>query len=185
MDRTQFLAALEKRLKPLPKEERSEALSYYSEYLEEGSVEDLGSVDEIARQILDQCAVKSLDSGKKSGSLKTLWIVILSVFAAPIALPVAIALGAVMLAVFVAVFAVVLSVIISGVAVIVYGLALAYLAVTVLYVAPVNMLMTLGYAFLSLGGGTLLLIGTFYAAKFTIMLIAMLLRKLMKRGGKA
>ena len=185
MDRTEFLAALEKRLKPLPKEERTEALNYYSEYLEEGSVEDLGSVDEVARQILDQCAVNSLSSGKKSGSLKTLWIVILSVFAAPIALPVAVALGAVILAVLVTVFSVVLAVVISGLAVIVYGFVLIYLAATVLYVAPVNMLMTLGYAFLSVGGGALILIGTFYAAKLTIRLIAMLLRKLMKRGEKA
>lgn len=182
MTNNEYLAALKRQLKPLPKEERDEALKYYAEYLEEGSVEELGDVRETARQILDQCAIKSLDGKSKGSGVKTLWLVILAVFAAPLALPVAIALGTVMLAILITVFAVILAIIISVAAFILAGILLTCLSAVMLHAAPVNFIMTLGIGLIIAGAGLLVLIGSVYLTRGIAGLLARLFGKLLKRG---
>ncbi len=181
MSREEFLAALKKKLKGLPKEELASALSYYSEYLEEGSVEELGSVDEIAGQILDQCAINRLNSEDKGGSLKTLWIVLLAIFAAPVAIPLAVAFGAVILAVIVCIAAVLLSFGVCGVAFGLSGIFISVVGAVIVSAAPVNMLMVIGIGFMLAGMGVLLLVGTFYAGKVTLRLMAKLLGLIIKK----
>lgn len=185
MSREEFLTVLENRLKRLPKEERVEAVSYYSEYLEEGSVEELGNPDVIARQIIDQCAIKSLDSKEKGSSLKTLWIVLLAVFAAPVAIPVAVAVGAVVLALMLTAGAVVISVAVCGAAFIAIGIYTAVIGIAILSAVNfINMLMVVGIGLILIGGGLLILIGIYYAAKLLIRQLARLLGKMVKRGDR-
>ena len=40
MNKTEFLKALTKQLKYLPKEDREDAISYYSEYFEDSGIDD-------------------------------------------------------------------------------------------------------------------------------------------------
>lgn len=63
MTRTEFLAALEALLAPLPESERADALSYYEDYLDAAGPEqeakalaELGTPEEVARKILDEQA---------------------------------------------------------------------------------------------------------------------------------
>ena len=180
----EFLAALKKRLRALPKEEREAALSYYAEYLEEGSVEELGSVDEVARQILEQCAVDSLESKEKKGGLKTLWIVLLAVFAAPIALPILLALAVVILSLFIVIAAVALALAISGAAAVLAGFFAVILCFIALPHSLANGLMVAGAGLASAGLGILLFIGGWYAARGMIWLLSRMLGGIVKRGEK-
>lgn len=184
-NKEKFLSALKKRLKALPKEERDSALSYYAEYLEEGNVEGLGSVDEVARQILEQCAVNSLDSEEKRGSLKVLWIVLLAVFAAPVALPILLALGIVVLALMIVVVVVALALAISGAAAVLGGVLSVALCLVALPHSLINGLMLAGGSLTAVGLGILLLIVGWYTAKGMVWLLSRLLGKRVKRGGKA
>lgn len=177
-----FLADLKKRLRALPKEEREAALNYYSEYLEEGSVEELGSVDEVARQILEQCAVNSLESTDKKGGLKTLWIVLLSVFAAPIALPLLLALAIVILALLIVFAAVVFAIAVSGGAVFLGGVVSFALCFVALPHSFVNGLMLAGSGLTMIGVGILLLIGSWCIAKAVVWVAARLLSIKVRRG---
>ena len=181
----EFLKSLKKRLRALPKEEREAALSYYAEYLEEGSVEELGSVEEVARQILEQCAVDSLEKREKKGGFKTLWIVILAVFAAPMALPILIALAAVVLTLLITVAAVVFAIAISGAAMLLGGIITAAMCIIVLPHSIVNGLMVAGTGLAMTGIGILLLIGSWYAAKGMAWLLLKLLGRFVKRGNRS
>lgn len=115
MNRTEFMSQLKENLSNLPVEERENAISYYTEYLddavagnlnensntsieEERIIRELGSPSKIASQIIGNYAVSDIATSPKSAKkgLSTLWIVILAIFASPIALP--IAFGAVALA---------------------------------------------------------------------------------------
>lgn len=72
MNKQEFLKALDKKLKNLPREEREKSLAFYSEIIddktEEGAsekeaVESLGSPDKIAREILSDASFGSLVKG--------------------------------------------------------------------------------------------------------------------------
>lgn len=186
----QFLAQLEKRLRPLPKEEREEALRYYAEFLEEGSPGELDTVEETARQILGQCAAVTLEKvekKEKTGDLKTLWIVILAVFAAPLALPLTVAAVVTALAVLTVVLALVLAVAVTGAALVLGGLGAVILAAFAAASSPVNMLMSLGLGLGMAGVGMLALIAMFYLGKGAVRLSSLLLGKLLsgRRNGNA
>lgn len=181
----EFMSALKKRLRALPKEERDAALSYYAEYLEEGSVEELGSVDEVARQILDQCAVNSLEKKEKKDGLKTLWIVLLAVFAAPMALPIGLTLAVVVFALFIVVAAVIFAVAVSGAAVLLGGISAALLCFVALTHSFVNGLMMAGTGLVMIGAGILLLIGSWYIGKAVVWLLSKLLGIKVRRGGRS
>ena len=63
MTRTEFLAALDQLLAPLPEAERKDALSYYEDYLdaagpenEAHAIAELGTPEEVARKILEEQA---------------------------------------------------------------------------------------------------------------------------------
>lgn len=185
MNKEVFLKVLEKKLRILPKEERVQALEYYREYLEEGSVEELGSVDDVAKQIIDQCAIKTLENKEKHGSLKAFWIVLLAVFAAPVALPVAIAVGAVIFGVLVAVGAVILALLVSGIAVWLCGFLWIAIGIYIVSKSIVNAVMLIGLGLMSVGGGILVVMGIIYGSKALARLFTYLFGKKIKRGENA
>lgn len=87
-----YLAELQRSLRRLPKEERENALGYYTEYLDDAedpdaAMERLGPPKALAASILTQCADKALEQSKGRSGLSTLWVVLLAVFASPLALP--------------------------------------------------------------------------------------------------
>ena len=131
MTRTEYIEQLRRRLRVLPEEELRDALNYYDEYLREAgndqtqAIERLGPPAEVAAQILADYVMKKpsdfaeYDSGDgterlgekrgSKGGIKTVWAVLLAVFALPIGLPLAISVAAVAFSLLTAVFAVIFS----------------------------------------------------------------------------
>ncbi|MDR1431778.1 MAG: DUF1700 domain-containing protein [Propionibacteriaceae bacterium] len=113
MTRTEFITELGRLLRTLPQEEIDRALSYYSEYLADAEDENaamaaLGSPKEVAGLIIAALAADpKAAKTRKTGGMRTSWMVTLAAFAFPVLLPVAaavcvclIALLAVLLALF-------------------------------------------------------------------------------------
>lgn len=99
MSREEYLRALSRELRRLPKDEYEKAMDYYVEYFEEAGpekeqeiIKDLGSPKDVAAQIIMDAAMERMDKPQKSmkRGLSTVWMVVLAVCAAPIALPLAI-----------------------------------------------------------------------------------------------
>ena len=99
MSREEYLRALSRELRRLPKDEYEKAMDYYVEYFEEAGPEreqeiiaDLGEPKDVAAQIIMDAAMERMNRPQKSmkRGLSTVWMVVLAVCAAPIALPMAI-----------------------------------------------------------------------------------------------
>ena len=99
MNKDKFISRLKFKLSKLPEEDRENALRYYTDYFEDAGPDheeeilaELGNPDEVAAQILSDYAIHSMEAQPRSvkRGLSAVWMVLLSVFAAPIALPLAI-----------------------------------------------------------------------------------------------
>ncbi len=96
MTKKEYMEQLKVKLKRLPKEDFERAVEYYEEYFaeageenEQKAIEDLGSPQEAAEQIICDMALaysKEPVQNVKKG-MNAIWVGILAVFAAPIALP--------------------------------------------------------------------------------------------------
>ena len=127
MRKQEFIAVLRKKLSALPRRDAEERIAFYSEMiddrieeglLEEEAVSAVGSVDEIAEQILKETPIKKETAEKKSaGGWKVLFLVLgspiwLSLIVAVVA--VAVSLYAVVWAVAVSLWAVFVSLVAVG-----------------------------------------------------------------------
>ena len=132
MNKSEFLKALSKQLKLMPKEDREDALTFYTEYLEDyGFAEDedvtakLGTPKEVAKNMIAEITMKHIDSNEEKKSAKKtatiVWIAIISIFSLPISLPIALCLLLVILALFVSLFILFISLIGAGIAVMAAG----------------------------------------------------------------
>ena len=109
MNKLDFLFALEKKLQPLPDQERKQALEYYFEIIDDrmdcGMTEDeavaaCGDVDEIAEQIiLDTPMTKLVKQKNKSRRRMHTWEIVLLVLGFPVWFSLAVAVFCVLLAV--------------------------------------------------------------------------------------
>lgn len=167
MNREEFLAALEKEIGGLPQEDRQRSLEFYAEAIddrmesgmtEEEAVASLGSVKEIARQILEATPLPRLIRARvtPSRSLRV-WEIILLVLGSPVWFSLLLAAAAVALSVYVAIWSVVLSV---------YAVVLA-LAVSgvVAVIRGFGMLMPSGIGLVLMGLSILLFFGANRIAK--------------------
>lgn len=97
MNKEQYMKALKRRLRHLPREDFNRAVEYFEEYFAEAGSEgeqqaviDLGAPEEAAEQIIRDLAIANTEKpvkGVKKG-ISAVWIGILGVCAAPVALPV-------------------------------------------------------------------------------------------------
>lgn len=101
MSREEYLRALSRELRRLPKDEYEKAMDYYVEYFEDAGPEkeqaiiaELGAPRDVAAQIIMDAAIERMDKPAKSvkRGLGTIWIVLLALCAAPVALPVVLVL---------------------------------------------------------------------------------------------
>lgn len=139
MNKSEFLAELEKKLKFIPKEDREDALEYYRELFadmelteEEDVTDRVGSMDAVVRDILDVSTQKVIDKkneGKVLGkSAKVIGFCILGLLFLAVPFPVALVLalaGVVILIIDILVLAVL---VITGAAVALGGILLAIIA---------------------------------------------------------
>lgn len=192
MTRQQFMNRLAAELSKLPKEEIQAAMEYYSEYFEEAGPEgeeqaakDLGSPAKIATQIKADYAVRQLDehNGRHTAKkgLSAIWWVILGIFAAPIALPLAIALGVTAFALFISLFAVVVALIACLAAFCLTGVALVIVGIAGLPGSLTGGLLLIGIGLISAGLTAVLCVGVVIGAKALIRLIAKEMQKSSQR----
>ena len=119
MNKQEFLAQLEKALSGLPKEDIEERLTFYREMIddrmeeglsEEAAVADIGIVEEIASQIIEDTPIVRLVREKVSPKRRLrAWEIVLLVISSPIWLSLLIAALAIALAVYIVVWAVILA----------------------------------------------------------------------------
>ena len=113
MNKKKFLTALKKRLYKLPYREIRERISFYSEIIddrieegltEEEAVADVGSVEEIAKQILSDSNYNGdIKTRKKAVSP---WQIVLLIVGSPVWLPILIAIFAVIWSIVITLWAV-------------------------------------------------------------------------------
>ncbi len=96
----------------MPKEDREDALTFYSEYLEDyGFAENedvtakIGTPKEVAKNMIAEITMKHIDSNEEKKSAKKtaviVWIAIISIFSLPISLPIALCLLIIVFALFI------------------------------------------------------------------------------------
>jgi len=178
------------------------------------AIAQLGSPADVASKIIGQFAIRSIEpykepakeepqrqntetaappppppqpqpQPKKTGGLKVLGIVLLSIFASPIALPIAITLFAVILVLIIVLFAVVVSFGATAIALIASGIATVIVSFGVILAQPATTLFFAGFGLLIAGLGGLLGVIAFLIGKACVKGIIKLIAKLMKRDRRA
>ena len=117
MNKQEFLRALKKKLSALPKKDIDERLNFYSEMIddrieeglsEEQAVADIGSVDDIASQVLNESYIKTSEKLKSNKKLKT-WVIVLLVLGSPIWISLIFSIFGAVISVYGAIWSVVIS----------------------------------------------------------------------------
>ncbi len=176
MNRHEFIEQLRLRLRKLPAEEAQDALCYYEQYFDDAGEEnelaaiaELGPPANVAAQIIADYAVKEadmpFDQKTAKRGLSTVWIVILSIFAAPVALPLALVFAAFIFMLLVMVLAVVFSFGVTGVALLIAGFLTALISIPLFLQSLSSAIFYLGTGLLSIGLGIPVLWWTVALAK--------------------
>ncbi|MDR0914344.1 MAG: DUF1700 domain-containing protein [Oscillospiraceae bacterium] len=188
MTRNEFSAQLKKRLKRMPQSEIDSAVGYYEEYFEEMGVggNDIipaGTItpEAAAAGIIGTFAVED----KKSNNHRTLWMVILAVFASPIALPLALAVVVVALALLLVVFSLVIAIGSTGLGFGVNGVVCILAGFIGLVGYWQTGLMLLGFGLFTVPTGIYIFYGAIKLSVATVGWLKKMLGKfLLRRGAK-
>lgn len=195
MTSAEFLYELRKRLRKLPSEEIDQAMSYYEEYFAEAGpageaalIGRLGTPAQVAANTISDYAMKSVNDEpvvyKKDSSIKTMWIVILSVVASPIAVPLAIALVAVVFSLLIVLFSLFFSLFVTALGLTLTGVIATVLSIIGLFSVPLEAITILGSALVCLALGVALGLGTIKLTQLTIKGITKIFAKILgKKGG--
>lgn len=192
MNRTEYMNALEKRLRILPGESYREAMAYFQEYFEEAgpereqqAIEDLGSPENAAEQIITNMAIDKTSVAHKGirKNMNSLWIGILAVCAVPVALPFALMLLALMLMCLLCVLFLLAAFVMLALCVAVLGPITIAAGFTVLLTAPAAAITCFGMGLFFTGLGMLAVYGVFQACKWTIIGMARLFGSILKKKG--
>jgi len=195
MNRYEFIGELKKKLKKLPYDEIKEAVDYYEGYFNDAGEEneqvvlaELGSPSAVASQIIANFAVKEADtekSGKKNW--RTMWLVILALFASPIAIPIALSAGIIALSFIIVILSVLFSFFITGISLFFGGIACIIAGFIVIFQSVPTTLFYVGSGMILLGIGAAIAIGTAILSRkcfrlFTKKIGGFILRRKQKGG---
>ena len=186
MNKEGFIKELDKRLKYIPKEDREDAIEYYTELISDMGLDEaqditerLGSPKECAKKILDECTQKHVDEYEENKTVKghatVVWLTIIGVLSLPLSLPLAVAVIIIALALVIVAFSVLLSLAVSAVALVFSGLV----ALIAMWLAPgfSQKMVVFGMGLAALGLGTLIGFGVY-------MLVRLIVRKIFRRDTK-
>lgn len=195
MNREEYLQELWGRLSgKLPPRELESVVAYYSEYFDEAGsgreaeiIEELGPPERLAREILGEQALRTLETPPEQGrprrGLGTVWTVLLAIFAAPIAIPLALALAAVAFALVIAAVALVAGVGVAGAACVAAGVFAAFCGVHVIFSSGIaTTIFFVGGGMAAAGIGVLLLAAASGIAGLCFAGIARLLGRAFRRS---
>lgn len=194
MSREEYLRALSRELRRLPKDEYEKAMDYYVEYFEEAGpekeqeiIKDLGSPKDVAAQIIMDAAMERMDKPQKSmkRGLSTVWMVVLAVCAAPIALPLAIGILALAGGVLVTAGALLLCALLVEAGAVAAGVVAVVGGIVLLFSHPLSALTVTGMGLFMIG---ISILGAFVLCllfRGMVHVIQALFRKIMRRRKKA
>lgn len=178
MNKTEFITQLKTRLKKLPEDEVTNAITYYEEYFNEAGVEneekvleELESPANVASQIIANYVLKEEKNSTKK-DLSVIWMVIFAILASPIALPLALLVISLALAVVLVIFSLLLTFGVAGGGLLIGGVIYAILSLFLLIQHFATGLLFLGLAFVIIGIGILFLKFTIYMSKKSFRAIA-------------
>lgn len=193
MTRVEYINCLAQKLKRLPKEDYDRAMAYFEEYFEEAgpeneqqAIEDLGSPEAAADQLIIDLAIQNTEEPPKNmkKGLSAVWIGLLALCAAPIALPFAFALAALAFSFVLVVICVIGAFFISVVAFAAAGLLSVIGGIVLLFTSPVNGLASFGFGLMTLGFGILTGYGCIVFCKWFLSKVSKWLGKIAKGGKK-
>lgn len=194
MSREEYLRALSRELRRLPKDEYEKAMDYYVEYFEEAGqekeqeiIKDLGSPKDVAAQIIMDAAMERMDKPQKSmkRGLSTVWMVVLAVCAAPIALPLAIGILAMAGGVLVTAGALLLCALLVEAGAVAAGVVAVVGGIVLLFFHPLSALTVTGMGLFMIG---ISILGAFVLCllfRGMVHVIQALFRRIMRRRKKA
>ncbi len=186
MNKADFIKELDKRLKYIPKEDREDAVEYYTELISDMELDDaadvserLGTPKEAAKKIIDECTEKHVQAYEEKKTVKgnamVVWLTIIGLLSLPVSLPLAIVVLALAFAVIVVALSVLISLIATAVSLVLSGI----MCLVVMWLAPgiAEKAIVFGMGLFSLALGTLACFGLFY-------LIRWMIRKIFRRDGR-
>ncbi len=190
MNKKEFMGSLEKHLKYLPKEDRQDALDYYSEYIDEmqfaegEKVEDrLGNPKEIAKNIIAECTQKQIDKRDEKKSAKNgakiVWMTILMICSLPVTLPIAIALAAVLFSILIVIASLVLAFGATGISLV--AAAVTMIVVSIIAPGIAQKMIVVGTGLILLAIGVLLTLAAVGIAELTIKFLVFICKKMISR----
>ena len=193
MTKSEYMKKLSYSLRRLPKEDFNQAIDYFEEYFaeageenEQQAIEDLGSPEDAAKELIMNLAEKNMEQPPKTvkHSFKAVWIGILGICAAPIALPIALSLICVIAAVIVSVFCVFAGLFLTAGGQAANFFALFNIGAALLIQSLPDGLATLGFSLCCGAVGIMSVYGIFCFLKWLLYKVAQLLGKIMKGGKK-
>lgn len=193
MTKTEYMKVLSKKLRRLPKEDYERAVEYFEEYFadagpenEQKAIEDLGTPEEAARELIMDLAEENADKPPKTvkRGMRAIWIGILGICAAPIALPLALVFIILIACAFLVVFCVLLCIVIAGVSVAAGGIISAIAGAAVLFQSFADGLCNLGFGLGCFGAGLLFTYGSILLFGWTVRKLSVFLGQITKGGRK-
>lgn len=193
MNKEQYMKMLKKKLKHLPKNEFEKAIEYFEEYFaeagvehEQQAIEDLGTPDEAAANIIQNIAVRNtlepIRDVKKG--VNAVWVGILAVFAVPVALPILLVIIGTVFILFATVLLVLIMLMISCVLVIIMGPVYFFGGCTMLAQSIPVALVCFGQGMASIGIGLLLGWGLYLLTRKFLNWTVKAFGAIVKKGGK-
>ena len=193
MTKTEYMKVLSKKLRRLPKEDYERAVEYFEEYFadaglenEQKAIEDLGTPEEAARELIMDLAEENADKPPKTvkRGMRAIWIGILGICAAPIALPLALVFIILIACAFIVVFCVLLCIVIAGVSVAAGGIISAIAGAAVLFQSFADGICNLGFGLGCFGAGLLFTYGSILLFGWTVRKLSVFLGQITKGGRK-
>ena len=177
MNKAEFIKELDKRLKYIPKEDREDAVEYYTGLISDMELDDaadvtekLGTPKEVAKTIIDECGQKHEEAYEENKTVKghatVVWLSILGLLSLPLSLPIAIVVLALVFAIIVVVITFLLTLAVTAIALVLGGAA----SLAIMWLAPgfAQKMVVLGMGLVSLAIGVLMCIGVFYLTRLII-----------------
>ena len=190
MNSAEYIYKLERRLKNIPKEEREDAIAYYSEFFQDAGeeetekiIERIGSPSQVATGIRADIAARELETGEPRvrKGVYAAWLAVLGVFALPVALPIGIAGIVIVFAILISIGAVYLSLAVSALAMTVAGIATAIVGLIIIPQGIASAVFYVGIGLTSAALGVFLGLATYLLTKVTLKGITNLFNKMRYR----
>ena len=178
MSKKEFLEKLRVKLSNLPKDDLEERINFYSEMIddriedgfsEEDAINDIGSLDEVAKQIIANVPLKKLIKEKVKPKRKmSTTAIVLIILGSPIWLSLLVAVFAIVIAIYAVIFSLVVSLWAIDFSLVLCGIAGTIAGI--IYLAQGASALILGGSIVCIGLGILLFFGCKEFTKFSIFL---------------